>query len=128
MTLRKRLLCIFNRNDTTLLPLQEEKKIIPCPVIALPMGDHHNSVNERSLHFELLVSSDGLTLHLQQPLPSLYFHLLFLWTCVWFIVRMHVLNCKPLLILNKLIFGEISGYLFKVNSTHSLPHSTPNPW
>lgn len=45
-------------SDVTLLTQQEEEK--DHSVIAQPMGDCHNSENEKSLYLEISVSSKGL--------------------------------------------------------------------
>ena len=48
-------------SDTYLGPQQEEEKIPLCPIIAQSMGSCHNSANEKSLYFELLISSSLFT-------------------------------------------------------------------
>lgn len=40
-------------SDATLLPQRVEEKIPSCAVTAQPKGHCHNSVNEKSLFFEL---------------------------------------------------------------------------
>ena len=60
---------LWQEVTTTLLLQLEEGKIPPGPVTAQPMGDGHSSANEKSLYFQLSVSSSGLTLPLQQLLP-----------------------------------------------------------
>lgn len=50
-------------NDATLLPHQEEDKILPYFLTAQPMGSCHYSANEKSLYFKLSVSSGGLFIY-----------------------------------------------------------------
>ena len=81
----------------------------------------YNSVNEKPLHFELPVFSNGLCL--QQPLwtPSFLHKRIFfffvLWICTWFTIRPLIQNCNSLLFLNKPILLEkyLALYLFKTN-------------
>lgn len=50
---KKRHTLPLRRSDTTLLPQQEKEKIYFCPVTSQPMGDGHNSTNEKSLFFKI---------------------------------------------------------------------------
>lgn len=53
-------------NDTRLLPQQEEEKITLRPVTAQPIGDCHNSANEKLLNCQF-PPMDQWTLCLQGP-------------------------------------------------------------
>lgn len=68
-------------NDNRLLPQQEEEKITPRPVTTQPIGDCHNSASEKSLYFELSVSSNGLFIYnSSSQVVKRAFSPLFLWT------------------------------------------------
>lgn len=52
--------------DTLSPPKQEAEKIPPCSVAAQPMGDCQDSANEKLLHLELPVFSNGLFVYNSQ--------------------------------------------------------------
>lgn len=67
----KKNIFISSWNEVTAITTQQEKKKIPpCPATAKPMRACHNSTNEKLLHFELPVSSNGLFVHNTKPLPN----------------------------------------------------------
>lgn len=83
------------------------------PVSRISMAQLPYLVNKKSLYFKFPVSFNGL--------PLLKFRkeilLLFLWTFLWFTIRLYVQNCNSVLFLNKLILLEkfLAICLLKVN-------------
>ena len=90
--------------------LVKKKNSLPRPITVQPMGDCHSSANEKSLYFQLSISSKSIKEHSSPLFP---------WINKWFAIRPHVLNCNSLLFRNKPIFLEKS-WLF-VKGQHVLP-------
>lgn len=87
-------------NDSNSL-LQQGRKDSSLPKTTQPMGDYHNSPNEKSLYLQCSLRSPALFLsnspsHVHKRPSSPWF----LWTCTRFTIRPRVLSCSSLLFPN----------------------------